>query len=275
MRTGSSAGLGRASEHRQAVPPVRPCRYRRGQSPATSQCSTVGRVLLARCRKVRLVLLPESSVCDRLGTWPRSLVSVGSALKTTRSSTGGRLLRHLRGSAVPGGASSAVVLLLVGCSSAPSQPHRSSTLARVNEQLAALPRLKSAAVTIETTTDGTAEHHSLAVDASALDLGASRGGVADLINRVFALAWSIGGDRPDNGVVLRLRTSPQLPIGPIAEAAGWDDVGFPTNDAAMQKVAFQATFSAEELDEQLGPWPAWTAQSAQPSRSSASSREHL
>jgi hypothetical protein len=127
--------------------------------------------------------------------------------------------------------------------------------------------LKSAAVTIETTTDGTAEHRSLAVDVSALDLGASRGGVADLINRVFALAWSIGGDRPDNGVVLRLRTSPQLPIGPIAEAADWDD-------AAMRKVAFQATFSAEELDEQLGPWPAWTAQSAQPSRSSASSREH-
>ena len=168
----------------------------------------------------------------------------------------------------------AVVLLLVGCSSGSSQPRRSSTVTRVIEQIAALPHVASAAVTIETTTDGTTKHHSLAVDVAAPDLGASRDGVADLINRVIPLAWSVGGDRPDNGLVLRLRTSPQLPIGPTAEADGWDDVGFPTNDGAMRKVAFQATFSAEELDEQLGPWPARTTQSAQPSRSFASSREH-
>jgi hypothetical protein len=121
-----------------------------------------------------------------------------------------------------------------------------------------MPHVASATVTIETTTDGTTKHHSLVVVVSAPDLGASRDGVADLMNRVSPLAWSVVGDRP----VLRLRTSPQLPIGPIAEAAGWDDVGFPTDEAAMRKVAYQATFSAEELDEQLGPSPARTTQSA-------------
>jgi hypothetical protein len=142
----------------------------------------------------------------------------------SRSSTGGRPWRRLRGSALRGGAVSGVVLLLIGCSSTPSQPLRSSSLTRVNEQLAAMPHVASATVTIETTTDGTTKYHSLVVVVSAPDLGASRDGVADLMNRVSPLAWSVVGDRP----VLRLRTSPQLPIGPIAEAADWDDVGFPT-----------------------------------------------
>ena len=180
----------------------------------------------------------------------------------SRSFTGGRSAWRPSGAVLRGGIVIGLVFPLVGCSSAPSQPHRSSTLARVNEQIAALPHVASAAVTIETTIAGTTKHHSLAVDVAAPDLGASRDSVADLINRVIPLAWSVGGDRPDNGVVLRLRTSPQLPIGPIAEADGWDDVGLPTSDDAMRKVAFQATFSAEELDEQLGPWLAPTTQSA-------------
>jgi hypothetical protein len=81
---------------------------------------------------------------------------------------------------------------------------------------------------------------------------------------LLPLAWSVDGVRPDNGVVLRLHTSPQLAVGPIAEEAGWDDVGFPTSKALLEKLPFQATFAADDLDEQLGPWPLQTVESARP-----------
>lgn len=166
-----------------------------------------------------------------------------------------------------------MALTLVGCSNSSAHRDDGSSIARVNQRMTALPHVASAAVAIETTTDGTTKHHSVAVEVSATDLRGSRRAVADLINEVLPLAWSVDGVRPDNGVVLRLHMSPQLAVGPIAEEAGWDNVSFPTNRALLEKLPFQATFAADDLEEQLGPWPLQTVESARPSnRSDAGGR---
>jgi len=113
----------------------------------------------------------------------------------------------------------------------------------------------SATVQIEVTTDGLTKHHAIAVDIDAPELGDSHEDVAQLIDKVMPVAWSVDGTRPDNGVILRLHTEPQAAIGPIAEEAGWKNVGYPTNEKLLEKVKYQATFAAADLDEKLGNWP--------------------
>lgn len=186
-----------------------------------------------------------------------------------RSTTGCPRQRRGRG-VVPGLSVVIMALTLVGCSDSSAHRDDGLSIAQVNERMTALPHVASAAVAFETTTDGTTKHYSIAVELAAPDLGGSRRAVADLISEVLPLAWSVDGVRPDNGVVLRLHTAPQLAIGPIAEEAGWDNVGFPTNKVLLKKLSFQATFAADDLDEQLGPWPLQTVESARPSTRSGS-----
>lgn len=174
-------------------------------------------------------------------------------MKTRRARPPIRVRRIGRGMA--GIVALVTVVVLRGCASSPPVGDTTHAVKRATKQIAALPDVRTAAVTIETTTDGTTKRHAVAVDIGAPELGSSRARVADLIGRVLPVAWSVDGTRPDGGVVLRLHTSPQLPIGPIAEQAGWEDVGYPSDPALLQKVGFQATFAAEKLDEQLGRWP--------------------
>ncbi|WP_289474401.1 hypothetical protein [Curtobacterium caseinilyticum] len=113
----------------------------------------------------------------------------------------------------------------------------------------------TATVDEEKTTDGLSAHYRIAVDISAPAAGRSEAEVAELIDAVLPLAWSTRGHEPDAGVVLRIRTEPQLEIGRIAQDAGWRDVGFPSTPELVEKIGYQASFGRRSLDERIGSWP--------------------
>jgi hypothetical protein len=144
---------------------------------------------------------------------------------------------------------------LSGCSA--SGPDAGGTASReaVAARISALPNVSSATVDEEETTDGLSSHYRIAVDISAPAAGRSEADVAELIDAVLPLAWSTRGHEPDAGVVLRIRTEPQLEIGRIAQDSGWRDVGFSSDPRLVEKIGYQATFGRRSLDEQIGTWP--------------------
>lgn len=132
----------------------------------------------------------------------------------------------------------------------------------VAAEINALPDVSTLTVDEEKTTDGLSAHYRIAVDISAPAAGRSEEDVAELINAVLPLAWSTRGHEPDAGVVLRIRTEPQLEIGRIAQDSGWRDVGFPADPRLIEKIGYQATFGRRSLDEQIGTWPIDTPRGA-------------
>lgn len=138
-----------------------------------------------------------------------------------------------------------------------SQPSESTTNseARAVQEIKALPGVVDAEVSIETTTDGLTKHRAIAVDVSAPEAQKSDEAISALIDKILPVAWSVGDVRPDQGIILRLRTDPQVAVGPIAKAAGWENVGFPSNQKVLDKIKYQATFSSKDLDAKLGKWP--------------------
>ncbi|KTR51338.1 hypothetical protein [Curtobacterium oceanosedimentum] len=128
---------------------------------------------------------------------------------------------------------------------------REAVAANIN----ALPNVSTVTVDEEKTTDGLSAHYRIAMDISAPSAGRPDEAVAELIDAVLPLAWSTQGHTPDAGVVLRIRTEPQLDIGRIAQASGWRDVGFSSNPQLIEKIGYQASFGRRSLDEQIGTWP--------------------
>lgn len=118
-----------------------------------------------------------------------------------------------------------------------------------------LPDVSEATVEYEQTTDGLSKHYAIAVQITAPEAGTSEEKVAQLVDEVLPLAWSVQGKEPDRGVILRIRTNPQVAIGPIAAAAGWKDVAYPKNPDLLAKLPYQASFGKQALDDQIGPWP--------------------
>lgn len=146
-------------------------------------------------------------------------------------------------------------LALGGCSMLRSGHSGTSSEDKVASQIHALPNVTAATVGYEQTMDGLSKHYAIAVDISAPKAGGSETEVSALIDKVLPLAWSVRGEEPDRGVVLRIKTDPQLEIGPIATASGWRDVGYPKNAKLLAKVPYQATFGNRSLNDRIGPWP--------------------
>ncbi|MFL0390593.1 MULTISPECIES: hypothetical protein [unclassified Curtobacterium] len=144
---------------------------------------------------------------------------------------------------------------LSGCSASGPDAEVAASREAVAAEINALPNVSTATVDEEKTTDGLSAHHRIAVDISAPDAGRSEEDVAELIDAVLPLAWSTRGHEPDAGVVLRIRTEPQLEIGRIAQDSGWRDVGFPSTPALVEKIGYQASFGRRTLDQQIGTWP--------------------
>ncbi|MDP9737789.1 hypothetical protein [Curtobacterium sp. 260] len=144
---------------------------------------------------------------------------------------------------------------LSGCSTPDPDADGAASREAVAARMRALPRVSTATVDEEKSTDGLSARYRIAVDISAPDAGRSEADVAELIDEVLPLAWSTRGHEPDAGVVLRIRTEPQLEIGRIARDAGWRDVGFPSDPQLIEKIGYQASFGRRSPDEQIGPWP--------------------
>jgi len=146
-------------------------------------------------------------------------------------------------------------LALGGCSMSRTGHPETSSKDKVASQIRALPNVTDATVGYEQTMDGLSKHYAIAVDISAPKAGGSKAEVSALIDKVLPLAWSVRGEEPDRGVILRIKTDPQLEIGPIATASGWRDVGYPKNAKLLAKIPYQATFGYQSLNDQIGPWP--------------------
>lgn len=146
-------------------------------------------------------------------------------------------------------------LALGGCSMSNSEPGEMRSEGRVAQQINALPDVSGATVGYEQTTDGWSKHYAIAVEVTAPDAGASEARMSQLIDRILPLAWSVQGEEPDRGIVLRIKTEPQLAIGPIASASGWEDVGYPKNPKLLAKLSSQASSGKRMLDGLTGPWP--------------------
>lgn len=159
-----------------------------------------------------------------------------------------------------------VVLSLVpalsGCSTSDPDGDGAASREAVAAEINDLPNVSTASVGEEKTTDGLSSHYRIAVDISAPGAGRSQADVAELIDRVLPLAWSTRGHEPDAGVVLRIRTEPQLEIGRIAQDSGWRDVGFLSDPRLIERIGYQATFGRRSLDEQIGTWPIDTPRGA-------------
>lgn len=146
-------------------------------------------------------------------------------------------------------------LLLSGCATTVPVSSVDQAAGPASRQISAMSGVRRATVHLEVTTDGLTKHRAIAVDIDAPDIGGSPEEVAELVNEVLPVAWSVPGTRPDSGVILRLHTEPQAAIGPIAQAAGWENVGFPTSKKLLEKLKYQARFTASDLDSRLGSWP--------------------
>lgn len=144
---------------------------------------------------------------------------------------------------------------LSGCSAPDPDADGAASREAVAAEINDLPNVSTTTVDEEKTTDGLSAHYRIAVDISAPDAGRSEEDVAELIDAVLSLAWSTRGHEPDAGVVLRIRTEPQLEIGRIAQDSGWRDVGFPSNPQLVEMIGYQASFGRRSLDEQIGSWP--------------------
>ncbi|WP_137766927.1 hypothetical protein [Curtobacterium sp. SGAir0471] len=142
-----------------------------------------------------------------------------------------------------------------GCSASGTDAEVVASREAVAAEISALPNVSTVTVDEEKTTDGLSAHHRIAVDFSAPAAGRSEEDVAELIDAVLPLAWSTRGHTPDAGVVLRIRTEPQLEIGRIARDSGWLDVGFSSNPQLIERIGNQASFGRRSLDEQIGTWP--------------------
>lgn len=149
----------------------------------------------------------------------------------------------------------AVSVALGGCSMSNGDSTETKSEEEVAQRINALPDVSEATVEYEQTMDGLSKHYAIAVEITASEAGTSEAKVAELVDEVLPLAWSVRGKAPDRGVILRIRTNPQLAIGPIAAAAGWKDVGYPKNPELLAKLPYQASFGKQALDDQIGPWP--------------------
>lgn len=156
---------------------------------------------------------------------------------------------------IAAGVQLSLIPALSGCSASGPDAEAAASREAVAAEINALPDVSTATVDEEKTTDGLSAHYRIAVDISAPSAGRSEEDVAELIDAVLPMAWSTRGHRPDAGVVLRIRTEPQLDIGRIAQDSGWRDVGFSSNPQLIEKIGYQASFGRRSLDEQIGTWP--------------------
>lgn len=155
----------------------------------------------------------------------------------------------------------AVVALvtLSGCSelgSAPTSGMPSSTrgaasgqsLEQARRQLESIGGLSDTSIKEEKTVSGLSEHHQVFITGTVADPASA----SDLVDQLAQLGWSVNEAKPDTGVFIRLKASPQPVVGDLAKQQGWSSAGYATSTDDLKQLVL---LPADALQERFGAWP--------------------
>jgi hypothetical protein len=171
---------------------------------------------------------------------------------------GHRLMSTVR--AVVGATCLLSVALVAGCSESlpagPPTPSASASagvggqsLAQTRQQLASCGCVTNASVKVNQTLSGLNTHRRIWLEATT-DRN-SPDERRDLVEYLLSLGWSINDFHADEGVSVRLHTSPQVVVGGLLDSS-WPDVQYRSAPESFMSVV---VVSRPSLEQELGAWP--------------------
>jgi hypothetical protein len=152
------------------------------------------------------------------------------------------------------------VALVAGCSESPPAgpptPSASASagvggqsLAQARQQLASCGCVTNASVKVNQTLSGFNTHRRIwfeaTTDSTSPDVQ------RDLVEYLLSLGWSINDVHADEGVSVRLHTSPQVVVGGLLDSS-WPDVQYRPAPESFKSVV---VVSRPSLEQELGAWP--------------------
>lgn len=152
------------------------------------------------------------------------------------------------------------VALVAGCSdSSPAGPPTPSasasadvggqSLAQARQQLASCGCVTNASVKVNQTLSGFNTHRRIWFEATTERTSPDE--QRDVVEYLLSLGWSINDVHADEGVSVRLHTSPQVVVGSLLDSS-WPDVQYRSAPESFMSVV---VVNRPSLEQELGAWP--------------------